>query len=407
MTTRDVDVLLFGATGFTGALVASELAQRAPDGLRVALAGRNPARLEAVRAALPSPATSWPVHTADSADDAGLLALARRSRVILTTVGPYTRLGLPLVRACAEAGTHYVDLTGEVPFMRASIDAADAPARASGARIVHTCGFDSIPSDLGMWLLHRHAPGATFDRATLVVEAAKGGASGGTAASMVALLEDAGKDRALRRLLVDPYSLSPDRASEPDLGRQPDAEAPRYDADLGRWIAPFFMAPVNTRVVRRSNSLLGHIYGRDLRYSECMGFKPGFAGASTAWGVTLGMGAGVALMSWGPTRSLVGGWLPKSGEGPSERERAEGYFRTRTTGWTTNGRRIRSVVSSQGDPGYASTARMITQAALCLAVDEDRLPRQAGVLTPAVALGDVLVGRLRAAGMTLDSTEAA
>lgn len=402
---RELDVLLFGATGFTGRLVAAELASVAPAGLRIGLAGRRPQALEEIRAGLPAVARDWPLVTADSNDEASLTGAARRSRVVITTVGPYYALGLPLVRACAAEGTHYVDLTGEVPFMRASIEAAHGAAQSSGARIVHACGFDSIPSDLGMWMLHRHAPGAHFERALMPVEAAKGGASGGTANSALQLLEAAGKDRALRKMLVDPYSLSADPTQEADLGPQPDGVPPRFDAAFNRWIAPFFMASVNSRVVRRSNSLLEHAYGRELRYDEGMGFKPGFSGVSGAWGLTLGLACGVALFAFAPTRALLAGLLPKSGEGPSETQRQEGFFHTRTIGQTVTGRRIQSVMRSSGDPGYASTARMLTQAALSLAVDEARLPERAGVLTPAVAMGDVLVERLRAAGVALESSE--
>jgi short subunit dehydrogenase-like uncharacterized protein len=343
----------------------------------------------------------WPVMVADSSDRAALDALAASTRAVATTVGPYMRYGLPLVEACAAAGTHYADLTGEVLFMRRSIDAAHDVAAASGARIVHTCGFDSIPSDLSVLLLHE-AAGEPLTDTTLVVKALRGGASGGTIDSMRGQLDEARRDRASRRLMFDPYSLSPDRGAEPDLGPERDPAGVVRDDELGGFLAPFVMGTVNSRVVRRSNALLAHAYGRELRYRELMRGGTGPAGAVKAAGITAGLGALMGGLAFGPTRKLLDRVLPEPGEGPSPEARERGFFAIETHTRTASGRRLVCHVEAQGDPGYKATAVMLGEAALCLALDGDALPQAAGVLTPATAMGDVLVDRLRAAGQRYD-----
>jgi short subunit dehydrogenase-like uncharacterized protein len=329
--------------------------------------------------------------------------MAGRTTAIATTVGPYAQYGLPLAAACAEAGTHYADLTGEVLFMHETIRRFDAPARSSGARIVHGCGFDSIPSDLGVLLLHRAAVGdaaGELTDTTLLVKAMKGGLSGGTIASMKGQLEAVEREPSLRRVAGDPYALSPQRDKEPDLGRESDLRAPVHDDVLGEWLAPFVMAAVNTRVVRRSNALQDWAYGRRFRYREAMAMGDGPAGAAKAALFTGGLAAFAAGMSFGPTRGLLGRVLPEPGEGPSEETRRNGFFRIDVHTTTSEGARYVAHVRAQGDPGYAATAVMLGESALCLAFDGEWLPAAAGVLTPATAMGDVLVDRLRAAGMT-------
>jgi short subunit dehydrogenase-like uncharacterized protein len=402
---RDVDVAVFGATGFVGKLTAEYLAQHAPEGVRVALAGRSEDRLARVRSSLGATAAGWPLVTADSSDPASIAALAERSRVVATTVGPYRRYGLPLVEACAAAGTDYADLTGEVLFMRDTIDRFHAKAEASGARIVHNCGFDSIPSDLGVFLLHQaaEADGAgELEDTTLVVKAMKGGPSGGTLASLTGQIDEMRAESRLRKVAEDPYALSPDRAAEPDLGRESDLRGPVEDPALGMWLAPFVMAAINTRVVRRSNALRDWAYGRRFRYREAMGMGPGLAGRAKATAVAGGVGALVGGLSFGPTRALLDRVLPAPGEGPSEEARAKGFFKIEVHTRTSSGARYVCRVSAQGDPGYAATAVMLGESALCLALDRDRLPDRAGVLTPATALDGALVDRLRAAGHTFD-----
>jgi short subunit dehydrogenase-like uncharacterized protein len=401
-TDRELDVVVYGATGFVGKLTAEYLAHHAPGDVRIGLAGRSADRLEAVKREL---GVDWPVLVADAADPASLERLAGSCRVVATTVGPYKEHGLGLVEACARGGTDYADLTGEVLFMHETVSRFDAVARGSGARIVHTCGFDSIPSDLGVLLLHEAvaADGAgELEEATLVVKVAKGGASGGTIASAKGQIDDLRADGALKRVVDDPYSLSPDRANEPDLGKQPDVFGPFEDESLGGWMAPFVMAGVNTRVVRRSNALQGWAYGKRLRYREVMRMGTGVAGRAKALGVVGGLGAAMAGLGFGPTRAVLDRVLPSPGEGPGEDIRRNGFFRIDVHGRTSTGARYVCHVAAQGDPGYAATAVMLGESALCLSRDRDRLPDRAGVLTPATAMGDALVDRLRAAGHTYD-----
>ena len=402
--TRDLDVVVFGATGFVGRLLAGHLAAAAPDGVRIGLAGRSLERLEQVRGELPARAADWPLLVADVQHPATLAALARRTRVVATTVGPYQRYGLPLVEACANAGTDYVDLTGEVLFVRQSIDRFHDAAVASGARIVHSCGFDSVPSDLGVLLCAEAAAEAgagELQDTVLHMVSAKGGVSGGTIDSLRAQLEAAGADPALARVVDDPYSLSPDRAAEPDLGDERDRLTATLDPDLGRWTAPFVMGPFNTRIVRRSNALTGWAYGRRFRYREVMGVGRSPLAPLLAGGVAVGLGVGMAGMAFAPARKLLDRLLPAPGDGPSQKVRESGHFRVEVVTRTSTGARFTSTVAATGDPGYAATAVMQGESALCLALDRDRLPDRAGVLTPATAMGSALVDRLRAQGFEL------
>jgi short subunit dehydrogenase-like uncharacterized protein len=403
---RTHDLVVYGATGFVGRLLAAYLADAAPAGLRIALAGRSLSRLEQVRGELPAAARGWPLVEADSTDEASLAALAASTRVLATTVGPYVRHGLPVVEACARAGTHYADLTGEVLFVRRAIDRTDAVARDTGARIVHACGYDSIPSDLSALLLaeRARADGAGGLREVQLVATARGGFSGGTVDSIRAQFEELGRDAAARRLAGDPFALSPDRAAEPDTRQPRDAGPPSRTPD-GRWTAPFVMAPFNTRVVRRSNALQDWAYGRGLRYGEVMGCGRGIPGAATATAVTTALAGFAAAMSLPPTRALLDRVLPEPGTGPGEQARARGWFRMDVDATTASGRRYRATVAGQGDPGYAATAVMLGETALGLALDGDRLPARAGSLTPATALGSVLVERLRTAGHTYEVVE--
>lgn len=396
MTNRTFDVVLFGATGFTGRLVAEYLAKAAPADLKVALAGRNAAKLEGIRASLPERARAWPLVSADASDPASLEKLAGEAKVVCTTVGPYAKYGLPLVEACAKAGTHYCDLTGETQFMRDTIDRFHETAKVSGARIVHTCGFDSIPSDLGVQALVEAL--GPLKQATYVIEVLKGGFSGGTVASMMNLIDEVKKDRSRLKAIVDPYALSPDRSKEPKLGSERDLAGFKFDPFVGQWVAPFIMAAVNARVVRRSNALLDYAYGKAFRYAEVSGMKKGLGGAVKAAGFTAGLGAFMGLLM-GPTRKLVESRLPRPGEGPDEKTRQSGFMRVRIYGESEAGARRVMCVEGQGDPGYQLTAVMLGESALCLALDEDSLSAVSGVLTPAVAMGKVLRERLVRAGM--------
>ena len=403
---RELDLVIYGATGFVGRLLADYLARNAPDGVRIALAGRSQAKLEATRAALGPRAADWPIVIADADDPVALAELASRTRVVATTVGPYAKYGTELITAAVAAGTDYVDLTGEVLFVRESIDAHHDKARATGVRIVHSCGYDSIPSDLGVHVLHQkvHADGAGELGETTLVASLRGGVSGGTIDSLRTQIDASRPDPALRRLAASPYSLSPDRTAEPDLGRQSDI-AIVSGADIAPpvrgWTAPFVMGSYNTRVVRRTNALRGYPYGRTFRYREVMSVGGLPLSRLYAGGVAALLGGLVLGLSVRPTRYLLDRILPAPGRGPSEKTQRDGYFAMDIYTTTTTGARYTARVAGDGDPGYRATAVMLGESALSLVLGRDRLPDTAGVLTPATALGDVLVERLRGAGVEI------
>lgn len=401
---RQLDIVLLGATGYAGQLVARYLAAHAPGGVRIGLAGRSARRLADLRVRLGAAASAWPVLVADSADHESLAALARAARVVATTAGPYHGQGLPLVGACARAGTHYADLAGEVLFIRESIGRFHQVAAGAGARIVHCCGFDSIPSDLGVLLLHRAVradDAGDLEDTTLVVTALKGGISGGTLASATGQRDQMRASAELRRAARDPYALSPDRGAEPDLGKQPDAGWVRYDRDLGIWVGPFPLARLNARVVRRSSALQAWAYGPRFRYREVTGYGTNRAAPVKAAALSTAMAAVGGGLAFRPSRALLSRFLPGPGQGPSEKTRREGFFRMEIHGRTSAGAQYLSLVEARADPGYAATAVMLGESALCLALDHDRLPGSAGVLTPATAMGAALARRLTSAGQTL------
>jgi short subunit dehydrogenase-like uncharacterized protein len=335
-----------------------------------------------------------------------MTALARSTVAVATTAGPFAKYGLPLVAAGAKAGTPYADITGEVLFMRSAIDDYHEMAQASGARIVLACGFDSLPSDLGTLLLHEAAGelGAT----TLVVTEMRGRPSGGTLATMRLVAEEVGADPAARAVIVDPYALSPDRDAEPDrvdpdyADDESDLTGAVEDPELG-WLGPFVMGQMNTRVVRRSNALLGYPYSPAFRYREAIGFGRGVTARAKATGLGAGMGALGAALGFGPTRSGIGMVLPKPGEGPSAEDRAAGHFTLEIHGTGLDGEHYMATVAATGDPGYAATSLMLAEAVLFLASGSPDLPDRAGVLTPATGLGMPMIERLRAAGMTFEA----
>lgn len=405
---RPFDLVLFGATGFTGALVAEYLAKRKRPGLRWALAGRNKAKLEGVRAEiakLDPTLAELPILQADATSSRELRAIADQTGLVITTVGPYHQHGFPLAEACAQAGTDYCDLTGEVPFVRRVADELAVRAAETGARLVPCSGFDSIPSDLGVFLLSEHfqKQGKRLARAKLVVGRAKGGMSGGTVASMLGLMDAAGKDRKIRSLLGDPYGLNPDRKNQ----RGPDGSDPMglsRDRDLGTWTAPFVMAAINTRVVRRTNALLEYPYGKDFRYEEVMGMGRGAGGFVRAAGLTAGLGAFLALAVPKPTRGLLGRALPTPGQGPDREAREKGFFEIDVLGWAQGDDRPSAVCHIRGnaDPGYGETAKMLSEVGLLLVDTRGKEGKKGGVWTPASAMGSELAERLRAANMTWD-----
>jgi short subunit dehydrogenase-like uncharacterized protein len=412
-TQREFDIVLYGATGFAGKLTADYLARAGGDA-RVALAGRSQDKLRAVRDTLGEKAQSWPLIAADASQPSTLTAMAEQTRVVVTTVGPYLKYGLPLVAACAAAGTDYADLTGESIFIRESIDVYHKQAVDTGARIVHSCGFDSIPSDLTVYSLHRLAEqeqAGQLGDTNLVVRSFAGGVSGGTVASMLELMRTASTDPEARRLMNDPYTLTPDRAAEPELGAQPDIRwrrggeiAPELK---GYWVGAFVMAAANTRIVRRSNALLDYAYGRRFEYAEQMSMGRSFAAPVAAAMATGGNAATMALGSRYFNRlpsKLVERIAPKPGTGPSERAREQGHYTVETYTTTTTGARYKATMSQDGDPAYKATSVLLGESGLALAVDRDRLSDLRGVLTPAAAMGDALLARLPAAGVKLETS---
>ena len=409
---REFDIVIYGATGFVGKLTAKYLAT-AGGQARIALAGRSVAKLRDVRDSLGAAAGSWELIEAEANQPSTLNDMAARTRVVISTVGPYTKYGLPLVAACAAAGTDYADLTGETLFIRESIDVYGKEAADNGARIVHSCGFDSVPSDLTVYALYQQAlaDGAgELGETNFVVRGFAGGVSGGTAASMVEVMSTMSADPEARQLMNDPYTLTTDRGAEPELGHQSDTPwrrgreiAPELD---GVWTGAFVMGATNSRIVRRSNALLDWAYGRKFRYTENMSMGSSVVAPVAAAMGTAGNAAVLALGSryFGKvTRGLVERILPKSGSGPSEKARENGHYRVETYTTTTSGARYRATMAQKGDPGYKATAVLLGECALALALDRDRLSRLHGVLTPAACMGDVLLTRLPAAGVTLET----
>jgi short subunit dehydrogenase-like uncharacterized protein len=389
---RELDVIVFGATGFTGRLVAEYLAGvAARESLRWAIAGRSRDKLEALGLGVP-------IVVGDALDPVAMRALAQRTAVVCTTAGPFARYGSELVAACAEAGTHYCDLTGEVPWMRRMIDAHHARARTTGARIVHTCGFDSIPSDLGTWAAQQAFIarfGHPARKVTALFGEQSGGLSGGTVASAFDLAREASADPAVRALLANPYALDPESAAARPPA--PDERSIGWQPQLGMFTIPFVMAQINTRVVRRAHALAGLPWGEDFVYREVMSTPGSVRGAAMALGITGGLAALGFAMNRPILRDQLAKRAPRPGEGPSAEVRARGHWRVRLVAEGPRGDTLIYVASDRADPGYGSTAKMLGQAALCLARDPLRSP--GGVLTPSVAMGQSLLDRLRGAGL--------
>ena len=377
---REFDIIVYGATGFTGRLVAEYLVAQQVG--RWAMAGRSAAKLAEVRDLIGAPADT-PLVVADADDAASIAAMVGRTRIVITTVGPYQLYGEPLVAACAAAGTDYVDLCGEPAWMRHMIDAHHDAAKASGARIVFSCGFDSIPFDLGVLTLQEHAIASTGGPCPRVkgrVRKMQGGFSGGTAASLKATLAAAARDPGIVKLLTSPFALTPGFSGP----HQPLGLIPEYDGTIGAWIAPFVMAPINTKNVHRTNFLLGERYGADFVYDEMM-----VAGLGD-----LGKVAAEAIAKFNPFSGDKG---PKPGEGPSKEERDAGHYDLLFVGLMADGTRIDAVVTGDRDPGYGSTSKMIAEAARTLLETEST----GGVWTPGAVMGPALRDRLvERAGLT-------
>ena len=401
MTARRFDVTLYGATGFVGRQTARHFAEHA-QGVRWALAGRSAAKLESLRAELIAAAPG--VLVADAGDVTALDALASQTRVVLSTAGPFARYGSELVAACVRHGTHYVDITGETPWVRQMIDRHHATAANSGTRIVPGCGFDSVPSDLGAWLVAR-ALRKQHGQRCITVKACfsmRGGLNGGTAASMFNALDEGAQAQ-----LDDPFLLNPEGTAPTDAAAHRDPAGALRDADFEGWLAPFVMGPINTRVVRRSAALLAAsgLYAPEFRYQEYARIGRGAGGALAATAIAVGMAAGRTAIAFEPLRRIAQRFAPAPGEGPSERAMDEGSFRCELIGVGERGSVQRGRIAGRGDPGNRATTVFVCEAALALVLDAKKLPggaRLGGVLTPSTAFGDVLAKRLRAAGMTIE-----
>ncbi|MGH8494249.1 MAG: saccharopine dehydrogenase family protein [Moraxellaceae bacterium] len=398
-TPREFDVVLFGASSFVGKYVAQHLQRRAQEtGLRWAIAGRSAAKLAAIKLELGAP--ELPVVLAEAHDAAALADLAGRTKAIASTVGPYALYGSELVAACAAQGTDYCDLTAEIPWVRRMMNAHGATAAKTGARIVHGCGFDSIPSDLGTWFLQQRAQdafGAPCSFVKMRLKKASGGFSGGTIASLTDMVTTGAADAEVRQLLLNPYALM-DYGS---AGSQKDKWLAAYDRDAREWRAPFIMAPINSRVVQRTNFLLGLPWGVDFVYDEAMLTGSGPLGAVMAGGVTAALGGLVGMMALKPTRAILQKVLPAPGEGPSLKAIENGFFEMHAYGRTASGEKIKAIIRGKRDPGYGATSRMLAEASMSLALDRDESSVGGGFWTPATAMGQKLLDRLEAhAGMS-------
>lgn len=398
---RPYAVVLYGATSFVGQITAhylTEFLSNAKDknGANVtwAIAGRDEEKLNELQSNL---ASKVDIIIADSNDAASLDKMTKQAQVIISTVGPYLKYGEPLIKSCANHGTDYVDLTGEAIFIKDMMDKYQDAAKQSGARIVNSCGFDSIPSDLGVYFTQQQAQeklGSTCDVIHMRVKAAKGGLSGGTIASMATIFEEVGQDKSRRKQVANPYLLNDDKDA-PNV-RQDNVSKPEYDEEHKRWLAPFVMASINTRIVHRSNQLLGYEYGRDFKYDEAMWMKDGVKGKLSSYAMSAGLMGFATAMMIKPSRELLSKHvLPKSGSGPSKEEQENGYFDIRLFGETANNDAINTKVTGDKDPGYGSTSRMLAQAALCLAQDISKDDVGGGFWTPASTMGDRLIERLQ------------
>ena len=394
---RDYDVIVYGATGFTGRLVAEHMLATYGVGrdVRWAMAGRSKAKLESVRSEIGAPA-DLPLVIADASNAASLASMAKSAKVVITTVGPYQLYGEPMLAACVEAGTDYVDLCGEPAWMAAMIAKYDAKAKASGARIVFSCGFDSIPFDLGVTFMQAQAEerlGAPLSRVRGRVRKMKGGFSGGTVASLMATLESSKRDPSITKTLANPFALTPGFAGP----AQPSGAMVEKDEAAGQWAAPFIMATINTKNVHRTNFLKGQAWGADFVYDEMMLTGEGAKGEKRAKAAKRFDTIQGALLGFAPTRALLRQFaLPKPGQGPTKEQRETGFYDVLFTGETKDGRAMRGAVKGDKDPGYASTSKMISESAMCLARDVGRDETAGGVWTPGAAMGGKLISRLEA-----------
>ena len=402
MSESNYDLIVYGATSFVGQLLAAHLLRRhGVDGeVNWAIAGRSQAKLDQLKQDLQAP--QLPTLVADAGDRAALDALVAQTKVVVSTVGPYALFGSELVAACAVSGTHYCDLTGEAQWIRRMVDANEAAAVESGARILNSCGFDSIPSDMGVWFTQQQALkefGEPCTQIRLLVKKMRGGASGGTIASGLNAFAEQASDPVVAEEMRNPYSIAP--AAFREGVTQPDVTTPEYHKDAASWLAPFVMAAINTRIVHRSHALEGHPWGRSFRYDESMMMGDGAAGLLKSVTTCGGTAVGTRAMTITPLRNFVSKKLPQPGEGPSPKQQERGSYDIRFFGETASGKKIQTQVTGDRDPGYGSTSKMLGEVAVALVQDVDKNAGKGGFWTPATAFGDQLIELLTShAGMT-------
>ncbi|HNH44951.1 MAG TPA: saccharopine dehydrogenase NADP-binding domain-containing protein [Agitococcus sp.] len=397
-------LVVYGATSFVGQLLTRYLVQTygVNQQLHWAIAGRSASKLNELKQNLGSGASQLATIIADAQDESALKAMCQQTKVVVSTVGPYALYGSSLVKVCATLGTDYCDLTGEPQWIARMIEQYESVAQASGARIVHCCGFDSIPSDLGTFYLQQQAQqrlGQTCSQVKFRVKAIRGGFSGGTVASMMELFSEISKNPSLRKVMANPYALCP--PSNQQKPKQPNLQFAQYDKDAEAWSAPFVMAGINTKVVHRSNALSNYAYGTQFIYDETMLTGKGVIGGAMAVGASVGLAGFVAAAVIPPTRRILQKIVPQAGEGPTPKQQEQGFYDIRLIGLTDNGQRLTAKVTGDRDPGYGSTAKMLGEAAVCLATDISKNDKTGGFWTPSTALGQRLIERLEAkAGLT-------
>lgn len=396
MTNKKFDIVIFGATSFVGKILCNYLVNEYTEpNLTWAMAARSETKLKELKTSLGENAAAIPLVIADSADEQALQSMCEKTELVISTVGPYALYGELLVKICCQLGTDYCDLTGEPQWISRMISRYEDDAKRSGARIVNCCGFDSIPSDLGVKFLQDHAQqhfGSYCDQVKLRVKVLKGGASGGTIASGLNLYKEASADPEIRKEMRDPYSLCP--AEHAFTERQHNVSV-EFDEDYDSWAGPFIMASINTRVVLRSNALVDGYYAENFKYDEAMLTSSGKKGEKTAKRLSTSTKASMVMMAFAPMRWLATRFfLPSPGEGPTPEQQLKGCYDLRLLGRTQQGERVRVKVTGDRDPGYGSTAKMLAQAGISLRRDVDEGEVGGGFWTPATVFSDKLITRL-------------
>ena len=406
------DLIVFGATGFTGKLVIEYLIKNygtKNQKFTWAIAGRDKAKLEELKQSfigIDSQSVNIETYVADSFNSQSLDILTSSCRIIISTVGPYLKYGLPLVESCVKNHTNYCDLTGEVPFIRESIDLFHEKALNNKCRVIHSCGFDSIPSDLGVLLLQKNSLekfNKVCEKVNLYVRSIKGGVSGGTISSMINIKKYIHSHPDKRNVLKSPYSLNPiDKIN--NSTRQPVLKSVRWDNSFNKWTSPFLMSGVNTRVVQRTNAIAEFSYGKNFRYNEVSSFDSGLNGFLKAFNMLmtlffLQLSLRTNLLIWVLKKTI----FPKPGEGPSKHKMKNGFFKMKIIGFINKIRKNSVTVTGDSDPGYSATAKMLTESAICILLNENRIPKKYGVLTPASGIGLILIERLKDKGISFKS----